>query len=231
MKGLRAALFLIGIVFSLSAFAQEPDLRFGKVSDEEWDMTYCDFDSTAPAIILFDKGIITFDDGTVNIERHRRIKIFREEGFDYADVAIPFYHRDRDEWIENFSAQTLVQGPDGKVDKIRVKDEFTEQLNDYWSQFKFSFPAVADGVIVEYSYRYVSKRFYFLSPWEFQYEIPVLYSKLNVTVPQTLNYSFLLFGDQLPKRYTGGTRSNWVLEKAARLQRRGVCIQSKGLHQ
>ncbi len=213
MKLTHATLTLVLVGFAYMLRAQTPDLRYGKVSDEEWNMTYCDFDSTAPAVILLDKGVITFDNGTVNIERHRRIKIFREEGFEYADIQIPFYHRDKDEWIENFFAQTLVKGADGKVEKVKVKDEFTEQVNDYWSQFKFSFPAIANGVIIEYSYRYVSKRFYFLSPWEFQHELPVLYSELNASVPETLNYSFLLFGDQLPKRYTGGTLSNWVLEK------------------
>ncbi|GJM31345.1 MAG: hypothetical protein DHS20C18_03460 [Saprospiraceae bacterium] len=213
MKCLHATMLLVTILYFGKLNAQTPQLRWGKVSDAEWEMTYCDFDSAAPAIILLDKGLITFEGSTVNIERHRRIKIFSEEGFDYANIEIPFYHRDKNEWITNFSAHTLVLGSDGKVEKIKVKDEYTEQRDDFWSKFKFAFSAVGKGVIIEYSYRHVTKNFYFLEPWEFQQEIPVLHSELNVIIPNWLNYSFLLFGKQLSDKYGDESRTKWVLEK------------------
>jgi hypothetical protein len=73
------SLFLMLSVGSL-LFAQKDPVKFGKISDLEMNMTVYDKDTSAPAVILFQNGELTFDyrDGIgffIETTVHRRIKI------------------------------------------------------------------------------------------------------------------------------------------------------------
>ena len=89
----------IALVFcSLSSRAQgkAPKMKFGKISDEEMSMTSHAPDPSAPAVIFFDKGVVThryFENDGFNLEfeHHKRIKIFKKEAYDLADLAIFYF--------------------------------------------------------------------------------------------------------------------------------------------
>jgi hypothetical protein len=113
---------------------QNPKQKWGKVSNEEWEMTICPFDSTAGAIILFDKAKITFRGSEAVIFRHRRIKILDKSAMEYADVDIPFYRYKNLEKITNLKVQTLKKNDQGKVEKITLEntEEFEQIRDEYW---------------------------------------------------------------------------------------------------
>jgi hypothetical protein len=49
---------------------------FGKVDTADLKMDHCDFEKDANAMVLFDKGDISFDEyGVITFIRHKRIKI------------------------------------------------------------------------------------------------------------------------------------------------------------
>ena len=192
--------------------AQQPSLKWGKISKLEWDMEACPFDSSASAIILMENEVILFSDGRAYLQVHRRIKILDEKGFDFANLEVPYYHYNNFEWVTKFKGVTFNKNEKGKVEKTTVKKTFKEKSNEYWSNFKVAFPAIKKGAIIEYKYQYATKDLMNLEPWEFQHEIPVLYSRVSVEQPDWLNYSILSFGSELRKKYDESPRNEWILE-------------------
>ncbi|MEM6261975.1 MAG: hypothetical protein AAGI38_05670, partial [Bacteroidota bacterium] len=91
--------------------------EFGKISSREMEMTHCAFDSSAGAMVLFDVGKSVFlraNNGfRLKFTRHKRIKVFRESGRDYAEIEIPFYISD-----------------DGEKEKIRDIEAYTYNFED-----------------------------------------------------------------------------------------------------
>ena len=57
---------------------------------------------------------------------------------------------------------------------------YEEKINDNWFQKKFVFPNVKSGSIIEYEYEIVSPFKFNLVDWEFQSELPTLYSEYKV---------------------------------------------------
>ena len=90
-----ALIFTLNLV-SLHAQIKEPKIKYGKVSDEEMAMTSYPADPAAPAVILFDKGVVThrYNESQgflLEFEKHKRIKILKKEGYDMADLLIYYY--------------------------------------------------------------------------------------------------------------------------------------------
>ena len=88
-------------------------------------------------------------------EIHERIKIYNQEGFDYATTEIRLGKSGSDE--EEFSSlkaytYNLV---DGKIqdDKIGKDGIFKSELHKYANQVKFTMPNIKPGCVVEYKYR------------------------------------------------------------------------------
>ncbi|MES2847500.1 MAG: transglutaminase domain-containing protein, partial [Bacteroidota bacterium] len=75
-----------------------------------------------------------------------------------------------------------------KVDKSSI---FTEKQNDHWVFKKFTFPALKEGSIIEYSYQIKSDFFFNLHDWVFQGQYPVLWSQYDAAVPEF--YRFITF--------------------------------------
>lgn len=212
-KQMKQKLLFLFLVLWTGLNAQEPELKFGKLSQSDWDLQYCEFDSTASAAILMEQCLIHFSGDKAYLRVHKRIKILDEKGFEYGNISIPYYHHDRREFITGFKGMTFVKQPSGKVEKIKVEDTFKEKINEYWSEFKVPFPAIQKGAIIEYKYEFVTGNLMALQPWEFQHEIPTVYSALTVQLPSYLQYSILGFGNKYQKKYDTNDRNHWVLEK------------------
>lgn len=206
-------LTLIFLVSASFLFGQQPSTRFGDISDVEWEMQYCDFDSTAAAVILMEQCNIHFSGGKAYLKTHRRIKILDERGFENGNIEIPYYHYDHREWIAGFKGVTYFRDEHGKVEKLNIKEEFKEKINDYWSVYKVPFPAIRKGAIIEYRYEFVTNNLFSLEPWAFQHEIPTVYSFLAFELPPYLQYSILGFGARYQAKYDQKDRKEWVLER------------------
>lgn len=173
--------------------AQPPKIEWGKVSNEDLRMKEYDMDTSAVAIVLSDVGKLKFVIGQRGIryafERHRRVKILKRAGFEYADIAIPFYSKDI---VKSLKAQ-IIQ-PTGKKNQLDKSAFFEEKVNEDVVVKKFAFPDVQEGSIVEYSYIQESERVGRLQDWYFQDDIPVRWSEYFLAIPEWYDYAVITQG-------------------------------------
>jgi hypothetical protein len=184
--------------FATAAKAQAPAIpiaqAFGKVDKSDLEMKACDFEKDANAEVLFDKGEVYFDTQyNVILERHKRIKIFNENGKDEANIRIQYYSGGRAEFITGLQAETI-NLENGVITPIKVdkKQIFTETVDKSRSALVFSFPNVKPGSIIEYKYRLTASEVTDFPDWYFQSELPTRYSELNTNVPDILTYKTLV---------------------------------------
>lgn len=92
----------ISIVSFLTIFkasAQEFSTKYGKITQDELSMTVCDFDTAAVAVVLYKIGDTQYEyinnDFRVEYTVEAKIKILKQEGTKYADIAIPYYYNDK----------------------------------------------------------------------------------------------------------------------------------------
>jgi hypothetical protein len=155
------------------------------------EMTEFPDDPNAAAVILIDRGVVTFDDeGAIEIERTRRIKILRESAFDRATVHIPF--RGSRKSITGISGRTYPPGRgDAPPIELDPEDIFEESVDREVKQLVFTLPGLRPGCIVEYRYRIRHESLYALGEWDFQYRDPTLWCELLVDIPDQLHFTIV----------------------------------------
>jgi hypothetical protein len=164
--------------------------EYGKISQEDLDLKQCDFEKDANAEVLIDKGSVYFDQNfNLDLDCHKRIKIFNDHGKDAANIRIEYFSIDKEEYISGLQAQTI-NIVDGKpqITKIDKKQIFTQVVDKYRSAIVFTMPDVKAGSIIEYKYVKVSKD-YHIPTWYFQDKIPVRYDELDVAIPEYFYFS------------------------------------------
>ena len=126
--------------------AQKKD-AFGNLTSEEKNFTSFEQDSTAGAIVLYEKGDNYFQVIQRRIylvkEYHGKIKILNEKGFDEGTISIPYYKGDSSsESVKDIKALTH----NGIVRTgLRAEQIFTNKVNERWSEKKFTFPNIKIG--------------------------------------------------------------------------------------
>ncbi|MES2519050.1 MAG: DUF3857 domain-containing protein [Bacteroidota bacterium] len=193
-------LFIL-ITFSQELFAQKPaPIEFGKITLQDLQMKTYAKDSSAEAVILCDYGeyFYTFPDNypTVNYRRHVRIKILKKSGFNQANIKIAYRvsgDNNRNEIIRKIKATTY-NLEDGSILKYDLdnKNIFEEKINKYTHYQTFTLPQVREGSIIEYTYDLESGVWYNLRTWEFQKNIPVVWSELRANIPAYLDFNITL---------------------------------------
>lgn len=173
-------LCLSGPVYAQSGWG----LPWGHMIPTEANRDALEFDPSAGASVVFDRGLITVGPGfKFTFERHRRIQIFRTDAYRFANVEIPYHSTEKIEMVE---AHTLTKS--GKrVDVQRL--DMHESRTGEWRQLVFAFPEVEPGCVVEFRYKVRSHNFYYLRPWVFQSDIPTERSELSVKLPQGFEYA------------------------------------------
>jgi Transglutaminase-like superfamily. len=188
-KQLLLALMLVLPTLSQAQFVPQ---KFGKITPEEIDLKVYSKDSSAAAVVLFDKGdfYYSFDNNSsdfkVSFTEHKRIKILKKEGEEYATVKIPMYGRSESkEVINSFKAYTY-NVSDGKMEKVKLDKSlvYKERVNDFLSINKFTFPSVKEGSIIEYEIEITSGYDTNVNDWYFQSSIPVAWSGYDVSIPE-----------------------------------------------
>ncbi len=186
MKKLILIAFLSFSLFSYSQYKE-----FGDITVEMLEAKQSPIDSTAHAEVLNEKGIITFSITNTGIqyilETVRRVKIFDKDGYDEANIELSYYvgSNSSGENVKDIDAKTYYL-EDGKVkdEKVRNKEIFEIEENEYIETKKFTMPKIQDGVIIEYSYKKYSPNIRTLPKWYFQSTIPTRSSEFQVIVPQ-----------------------------------------------
>lgn len=204
------------LVLSISFQSTAQVSKWGKVSQRELELDSVEFESDANAVVLFNTGKLYFVQGSGhNIEIRKRIKILSEEGIKEANREVYFYSYDGFEDIIRFKAQTINTDSEGNIETLKVEktSTFKTEVTDRFSSFKWTFPDVKIGSIIEYTYTLKSEGITTIDAWRFQEEIPTLYSKLETEIPNALAYKILFQGPRLIRKYgTGPNQSQWELK-------------------
>ena len=175
-------------------------VKLGAVTIDELKEKSHPIDSTASAAYLFKKGVTNFhltNEGSweITTEVKIKIKIYKKEGFEYANQTIPYYVGATDERVVISDANTynLIGG---KIEKTKLKSEgqFKEEVNEKWNIKKITFPSVKEGSIIEYSYKIISPYISNFNDWYFQYEIPVDFVQYEAYIPQYFVYRTVITG-------------------------------------
>jgi Domain of Unknown Function with PDB structure (DUF3858)/Transglutaminase-like superfamily len=179
------------------------NIKFGKVSPEDFDLSKVKYDSGAAAVIIADIGNTSFEgnhkgDFTLIFKRFKRVKIINKNGFDAADESFTVYHDGLDEERLSDVKAITYNLENGQIiqTKLDEKSIFTDKLDKFKSRKKFTMPAVKEGSIIEIEYTIKSDFYYGLRAWNFQGEYPRLWSEYEVRIPSFFHYVQLSQGDQ-----------------------------------
>jgi hypothetical protein len=157
-------------------------------------------DSTANALVIYEAGNSYVDRGDYNLrtEVKHKIKILKREGFDKATVTIYLYNNQSSaEHVEDILATTYNK-IGGKVikNKIDKNDIYEEKYNDNYTLVKFTLPNIKEGTIITYSYKLISPFMFKYKGWDFQDDIPKLYSEYITSIPGNWIYNIKRVGDK-----------------------------------
>jgi hypothetical protein len=198
------------LIIFLSSFAcqagiaqEKPNVKFGKVSPEDFAPKVYSIDSNANAIVIADIGssrIVGNTKGWFSLEykRYRRVRLLNKNGFDIASEEIPLYSNGQDEEKLSDIRAVTYNLENGKVVETKMdKDNiFKDKLDKNLVVKKFTFPNIKEGSIIEYEYTITSDYLRNLQPWEFQGNYPTLWSEYDLRLPSFFNYAFLSQGYQ-----------------------------------
>lgn len=178
----------------LSAQQNYDKVKFGKIDPAEIALMEAPGDSTAEAYVLYDLMDVSMessDKGTQFKEyHHRRVKLLTESSFDRADIQLSY----NSSYQKIFSVKAVIHFPDGSSKKLSNKDIIREKLDDDTEIYKFTFPGVREGGIIEYSWVKTDENLTVPSRYFFQEAIPVRHAEYRSFVPYYFNYVSLSNG-------------------------------------
>jgi len=200
-KSSLSCFLLLLVTFSINA--QNSPIKYGKVDMADLQMKAYAKDTAAEAIVLCDFGThnYTYRDGQglkVAYERHRRIKILKKSGYEWATYSFGLSNSrtgTAKEYASNIKGATynLV---DGKIvtTKLEKSSIFLEKKSENLMIQKITLPNVQEGSVIEYSYRIESDFDTEVRSWEFQRSIPTLWSEYQVKVPEFYQFQLITQG-------------------------------------
>jgi hypothetical protein len=182
------------MLLSLQQISAQKKNKFGKVSKEELEEKRHPLDTTAEASYLYKNSRTYF---RLNEQRmafdvvtdvHVRIKIYKKEGFEYANFDLIYYAPESGssshEEIFGIKGYTFnLEGGKAKKSKLSSKNIFKEVKSKYRSSQKFSMPNIKEGCIVDVKYTLVSPN-NDIDDLEFQNFIPIKELKMSVEIPE-----------------------------------------------
>lgn len=197
MKNLASLLILLVV----SQLSSAQNYKFGKVSKEELEEKFNSRDSSASATYLYKyrKTFFEYQQSTgfelVTVV-HERVKIYNQQGFDYATKAVSLYKSgSSQEKVTSIKAHTynLI---DGKIEGTKLKKDgiFKTETSKYRNQTKFTMPNIKEGSIVEYSYKIISPFYQNVDEYQFQHAIPIKKLEAEFQTPEYYNFKVNMKG-------------------------------------
>jgi hypothetical protein len=198
------------ILVSLSCLVQlatAQDFPYGQISSEELSMKKYAKDTSAHAVVLREYAkarinVANDDNIKLMFEYHVKIKIFDNKGFDEATAQIKLRNNedksDMDEVVK-VTGTTYFTDSYGNIQQVEFdpKKVYTSRDYKYQSTFKFTMPALTEGCVIEYTYQLEAPIGLHLDnfhPWEFQSDIPKVYSEYEAVIPAHFTYNAALRG-------------------------------------
>lgn len=201
MKFFNYFIFLWCILAFVNGEAQEFNL--GKVSISELKETHHPIDTSAVAAFLFKKGRTYFkydvDAGFIPIhELEYKIKIYKKEGLNWANFAIPYYigYENLNDDSVKISDAITYNLEENTISKTKLEKSviFKNNINSKWSKTTITLPNVRVGSIIEFKCIIKTENSFQFPKFNFQEKIPV--NKVNYTteIPQLLIYKAIISG-------------------------------------
>jgi hypothetical protein len=227
MKKFILMLLLLQLAFLVQLHAQKPDVKFGKVNEDDLKMAVYTADSSAHAVILYDYGETNFrydvtgDKGwQLEFERTVRIKVLDKEGVSAGDFHIQLYHDGSasKEKINDIDGITF-NLENGKITKTKLEKKNIMQKDEdkFHIGYTFAMPNVREGSVIDVRYKIESDFLFNLQPWRFQYDIPVQWSEYLVSIPEYFIYNHTMLGyNSLFISEITDTRANLVFTTKSR---------------
>lgn len=184
-------LALIVGLLSISSLLPGPvsAAEFPPISDQAKKMTVVPGQPGAAAVILFKDAELHFrdypSDAASRLDVRVRIKILTEEGLEYGEIEIPHSRQVR---LDVLKGRTVT--PDGKVLELPKDSIFREVASKSEKIFvtKAAFPGLEVGSIIDYRYTIYWDDFFFLEPWVFHDDLPVISSTIEYHKPDNLGF-------------------------------------------
>ena len=203
MKG-NAILFFLLTFCSLNVLAQasEPNMKWGKPTEEELNMAEYAADKEAKAVVLCHLTSVNYTmdlyNYMVDYQVKKRVKILKDDGKDYANLSIPYIYNpkeDRIESIEDFKA-VAYNMVNGKVVKTRIGNDqiHTERIDEDYMLAKVAIPQAKAGTVIEYEYTRHSNVYYHIFDWDAQEEIPVVFTQYRLEIPAVFIFNVEMSG-------------------------------------
>ncbi|HBL25984.1 MAG TPA: hypothetical protein DD490_04025, partial [Acidobacteria bacterium] len=182
----RAAPLLLASLLTLGLGGAVRAVEFPPVTDAERALTAVPGEPNAPAVVLFKKseflmmGYGTQGQISSSFLVEVRTKILTEEGKNLGEVSIAHSDFVR---LQGFQGRTVL--PDGRVLPLPDDAKFERKVSTRQkrSVTSVAFPGVTVGAILDYRYELRFDSMYFLEPWYFSDELPVLHSEVTFKIP------------------------------------------------
>lgn len=198
MKKTIVYMMLLAITMTVNAQSMEPNLKWGKPTDQELNMTEYAADKDADAVVLYHKTDVSYEfinnDFKVIYRVNTRLKVLKPEGKRLADGQIVYVenetNRSRHEIVAGLKA-TAYNMENGKLVKTKMERSMTsvERLDKNQLVTKFSVPQVKVGTVIEYEYRIESDYYGNIRDWYAQRDIPVLYTCYELSIPEWFSFN------------------------------------------
>ncbi|MEE9361504.1 MAG: DUF3858 domain-containing protein [Cellulophaga sp.] len=191
----KLLIILSTLLINTIARAQEKRV-FGTLTQEEQNFKSYPKDSTAHAVILYERGYHYFNiiNNKIRLIKkyHGILKILDQKGFDEGTINIELYKgKNTKERIKDLKAITH----NGKNKRFLSKKKvFSKDVNENWIQVSFAMGNIKKGSILEYSYTITSPYIYNFSGWDFQSHLPKLHSEFEARIPGNYTYNRFLSG-------------------------------------
>jgi hypothetical protein len=184
------SLLFAALVGLLAGSVQAAD--FPPITDRERSLTAVAGEPNAPAVVLSKKSeLLMMGYGTQgqissSLRVTARTKILTEEGKSRGEVSIAHSGFVR---LQGFQGRTVL--PDGRVLPLPADAKFVRKTSTRQKRAVTSvaFPGVQVGAILDYQYELRFDSPYYLEPWYFSDEIPVVYSEVTFKVPSVVQAS------------------------------------------
>jgi hypothetical protein len=190
---MKTTTLLLSLCLCITTWAQNYD--FGKISKEELEEKHYPLDASANAAYLY-KNRKTYIIYNQNIgfqmmtDIHERIKIYNQEGFNYATHEVQLYKSGSDE--EKFSNLRAVTYnlAEAKIEETKIEKNgvFKTEVSRYYNETKFTLPNIKEGSIIEYKYTIASPFYWSVDDFVFQHAIPVKKLEAKMETPEYFNF-------------------------------------------
>jgi hypothetical protein len=193
------SLSLFLLLFSISCLSQHRETaKFGEPTHIEKEMTSYDKDKEASAVVLFERGKNYFKiiDNRIRLvkEVHRKIKVFDPSQFENAEVEIYYYKSDKTK-EKVVKLEAITHNGDHKT-FVLGQTVYDIDINENWGLKRFTFPNIKKGSILEYTYHIESPFYVNFGGWDFQGDLPKIYTEFNTEIAANYQYKRALFGDK-----------------------------------